>query len=200
MRTHPTTQKLLLLRYFIALCIKLFINFAAAKVHKAAVAAETLVLLLPPRAHSFGDKRLLNNIAEYYILSVFKLCFSTLCLYPNFLSKRALIITRIYIGDARSLAKLNYWREPLARASLQFPSANFHLHLVRCVCVSAHTNALKFNTLSLYLRSCSSSSFLLSLLAAAFAKCAPLASGYVRSGAYFNIHRQRTFYGADKSS
>jgi hypothetical protein len=35
MRAHPTTQKLLL-RYFIALCIKLFINFAAAKVHKAA--------------------------------------------------------------------------------------------------------------------------------------------------------------------
>jgi hypothetical protein len=41
---HPKAR-LLLLRYFIALCIKLFINFAA-KVHKAAVAAaETRSLL-----------------------------------------------------------------------------------------------------------------------------------------------------------
>jgi energy-coupling factor transporter transmembrane protein EcfT len=39
---HPKAR--LLLRYFIALCIKLFINFAA-KVHKAAVAAETRSLL-----------------------------------------------------------------------------------------------------------------------------------------------------------
>jgi hypothetical protein len=80
----PDHPKALLLRYFIALCIKLFINFAA-KVHKAAVAAETLVLLFPPRALSFEDKRLLNNIAEYYILSVFKLCFSTLSLPQLFI-------------------------------------------------------------------------------------------------------------------
>jgi energy-coupling factor transporter transmembrane protein EcfT len=40
----PDHPKARLLRYFIALCIKLFINFAA-KVHKAAVAAETRSLL-----------------------------------------------------------------------------------------------------------------------------------------------------------